>query len=75
MTVDDDDDGFNDDNNNDDDFNDFNGDDDDDNANPRAHRIIVMNEGKIAEFDTPQQLLALEGGIYSSLWSQHEKSH
>jgi ABC-type multidrug transport system fused ATPase/permease subunit len=31
-------------------------------------RIIVMDKGQIAEFDTPTNLKNVEGGIYASMF-------
>lgn len=39
-----------------------------------ADLIVVLNKGVIAESGTHQQLLAHQGGLYSTLWGkQHGK--
>ena len=40
-----------------------------------SDRIIVLDSGVIAEFDSPSNLLAKEGGDFKSLWDRHQKSH
>lgn len=35
----------------------------------QADRIVVMNEGQIAEIGSHQQLIEKDGGIYQELWS------
>ena len=35
----------------------------------QADRIVVMNEGQIAEIGTHQELIEKDGGIYQQLWS------
>ena len=37
-----------------------------------ADRILVMDAGRLAEFDSPEALLKVPGGIYASLWSEHQ---
>lgn len=36
-------------------------------------RIAVLSDGVVAEFDSPDRLLATENGIFSSMWRQHEE--
>ncbi|KAJ2085155.1 ABC transporter C member 13, partial [Coemansia sp. RSA 1813] len=31
--------------------------------------ILVLDDGKIAEYDTPQNLLASENGLFKELWA------
>ncbi|KAJ2776213.1 hypothetical protein GGI18_004393, partial [Coemansia linderi] len=33
-----------------------------------SDRILVLDQGQVAEFDTPSALLAKEGGLFKSLW-------
>ena len=40
-----------------------------------SDRIIVLDSGVIAEFDSPGNLLSKEGGDFKSLWDRHQKSH
>lgn len=40
-----------------------------------SDRIIVLDSGVIAEFDSPANLLSREGGDFKSLWDRHQKSH
>ncbi len=35
----------------------------------QADRIVVMNEGQIAEIGTHSELIEMDGGIYQKLWS------
>jgi ABC-type multidrug transport system fused ATPase/permease subunit len=34
-----------------------------------------MDDGKMAEFDSPQRLLAVPTGVFKSLWDKHIQSH
>lgn len=34
-------------------------------------RVLVMNEGQNVEYDSPDVLLGLAGGVFRSLWEQH----
>lgn len=40
-----------------------------------SDRIMVLREGILEEFDSPQKLLELPNGLFSSLWKQHNESH
>ena len=40
-----------------------------------SDKIMVLDEGEVAEFDSPQALLAWPGSIYRSLVEESEKSH
>jgi ABC-type multidrug transport system fused ATPase/permease subunit len=40
-----------------------------------ADKVLVMDHGRLAEFDAPQRLLQNEGGIFSSLWREHQSAH
>jgi ABC-type multidrug transport system fused ATPase/permease subunit len=33
-----------------------------------VHRIMVLDAGNLAEFDSPQVLLQKEDGLFKSLW-------
>ncbi|KAJ1821520.1 hypothetical protein LPJ60_002558, partial [Coemansia sp. RSA 2675] len=35
-----------------------------------SDRILVLDQGQVAEFDTPSALLAKEGGLFRSLWDR-----
>ena len=37
-------------------------------------KIAALDAGTVAEFDSPQALLAMEHGLFKSLWDQQEKS-
>jgi ABC-type multidrug transport system fused ATPase/permease subunit len=34
-----------------------------------------MDDGRMAEYDSPKALLAQEGGIFKALWEKHLESH
>lgn len=34
-------------------------------------KIVVLDAGRLAEFDTPDRLLAMEGGVFKGLWDKH----
>jgi len=36
---------------------------------------MVLDDGKLAELDTPANLLAKEEGHFKSLWDKHQQSH
>jgi len=38
-------------------------------------RIMVMDNGILAEMDSAQKLLENEDGIFSALWRQHNAAH
>lgn len=35
---------------------------------------MVLEEGRLAEMDTPDALVAKEGGIFAGLWERHKLS-
>ncbi|KAJ2465898.1 ATPase-like protein, partial [Coemansia sp. RSA 2337] len=35
-----------------------------------SDRILVLDQGQVAEFDTPNALLAKEGGLFRGLWAR-----
>ena len=37
-----------------------------------SNRIMVLDNGKIVEFDTPQNLLKIQNGIFKKLWKTKE---
>lgn len=40
-----------------------------------SDRIMVLNAGKLEEYDGPNELLADPAGMFSALWKQHVDSH
>jgi len=36
---------------------------------------MVMDDGRLAEFASPQTLLAEPSGMFKSLWDKHIQSH
>ena len=36
---------------------------------------MVMDDGKLAEFDSPERLLAVPDGLFRALWDKHVQSH
>ncbi len=34
-------------------------------------KILVMDKGYVGEYDTPQNLLNKEGGLFKGLWERH----
>jgi ATP-binding cassette, subfamily C (CFTR/MRP), member 1 len=40
-----------------------------------ADKVLVMDKGKMAEFDAPQRLLENKEGIFSSLWKEYQTAH
>jgi ATP-binding cassette subfamily C (CFTR/MRP) protein 1 len=40
-----------------------------------ADKVLVMDQGRLAEYDAPQLLLKKEGGLFSSLWNEHQSAH
>ncbi|KAJ2113630.1 hypothetical protein IW146_003711 [Coemansia sp. RSA 922] len=39
-----------------------------------SDRILVLDKGQVAEFDTPDTLLAKEGGLFRGLWARANES-
>ncbi|KAJ2045828.1 hypothetical protein H4S04_005414 [Coemansia sp. S16] len=39
-----------------------------------SDRILVLDQGQVAEFDTPNALLAKEGGLFKWLWARANES-
>ena len=35
--------------------------------------IMVLDQGRVVEFDTPAELIQKEGGIFQSLWATHKQ--
>ena len=40
-----------------------------------ADKIMVMDNGKVAEMDAPSNLLKIDNGIFKGLWHQSQSSH
>lgn len=40
-----------------------------------SDRIFVMDQGKVAESDTPEALKAKKGGIFNGMWATYEATH
>ena len=40
----------------------------------KSDKILVMEQGNVGEYDTPDNLLEKENGIFKSLWMQYEES-
>ena len=40
-----------------------------------ADKIMVMDNGQVAEMDTPTNLLKLENGIFKGLWQKNQSAH
>jgi len=38
-------------------------------------RVMVLDNGRLAEIDNPQVLMAKEGGMFKALWERHQRSH
>ncbi len=36
-----------------------------------ATKVLVLDAGLVAEYDTPEQLLATENGAFKGLWERH----
>ena len=36
------------------------------------NRILVMSEGRLLEFDSPQTLIENENSYFHKLWAEHE---
>jgi ABC-type multidrug transport system fused ATPase/permease subunit len=37
--------------------------------------VLVMDDGRMAEYDAPQRLLAVPQGLFRALWEKHLESH
>ena len=37
-----------------------------------SDRIMVLDSGKVVEFDTPQNLLKIENGVFAKLWKSKD---
>lgn len=42
---------------------------------PVFYRIMVLDQGRLMEYDSPSNLLAKEQGLFKSLWKRHQASH
>ena len=40
-----------------------------------SDRVIVLDYGTLAEFDSPDALLTNSDGIFKSLWDKHSATH
>ena len=40
-----------------------------------SSKILTMDAGVAAEFDTPENLVKKDDGIFAGLWRQHGESH
>ena len=40
-----------------------------------SDKIMVLDQGEVAEFDSPQTLLKTPGSVYRSLVEESEKTH
>lgn len=38
-------------------------------------RIMVLDQGRVAELEQPDVLLGKEGGLFKALWDKHCHSH
>jgi ABC-type multidrug transport system fused ATPase/permease subunit len=39
------------------------------------NRIMVLDNGLLAEYASPKELLEKENGVFRSLWEKHLESH
>ena len=40
-----------------------------------SDRIMVLNDGKLIEFDSAEKLLQNSNGMFTGLWARHQKEH
>lgn len=40
-----------------------------------SDRVLVLDDGKIAEYDTPEALLKMKDGIFKSMVDKSNKAH
>jgi len=40
-----------------------------------SDRVLVLDDGRIAEFDTPEKLLEMKDGIFKSMVDKSREAH